>query len=107
MKKSIVFAALISTVSIMAQNAIKYPVTNKGNVQDTYFGTVVNDPYRWLEDDRSTETENWVKAQNEVTYNYLDQIPYRQDLKDRLTKLFNYEKISAPFAKSINFIQKR
>lgn len=80
-----------------AQNKINYPVTKKIDHKDVYFGTEVNDVYRWLENDRSPETEAWVTAQNQTTYNYLDQIPYRQDLKDRLTKLFNYEKISAPF----------
>lgn len=76
---------------------ISYPETQKGTVTDTYFDTQVNDPYRWLEDDRSPETEAWVKAQNEVTYSHLDEIPYRQAMNDRLSKLWNYEKIGAPF----------
>ena len=76
---------------------VDYPETNKVDTTDTYFGEVVADPYRWLEDDRSKETEAWVKAQNEVTFGYLDTIPYREELKERLTKLWNYEKISAPF----------
>jgi len=74
-----------------------YPETKKVDTVDTYFGEEVPDPYRWLEDDRSEETGNWVKAQNAVTFNYLDNIPYRQELKDRLTKLWNYEKVGAPF----------
>ena len=53
----------------------EYPETKKDTIQDTYFGTAVNDPYRWLEDDRSAETESWVKAQNNVTFNYLKSIP--------------------------------
>jgi len=76
---------------------ITYPETSKENVVDTYFDTKVNDPYRWLEDDRSLETENWVAEQNKVTYAHLDEIPYRKTLNDRLSKLWNYEKIGAPF----------
>ncbi|NJY61395.1 S9 family peptidase [Salinimicrobium sp. CDJ15-81-2] len=76
---------------------LEYPETRKGNTVDTYFGTKVEDPYRWLEDDRSAETEAWVKAQNEVTFDYLEDIPFREELKKRLTELWNYEKISAPW----------
>jgi prolyl oligopeptidase len=97
MKKSIIFATLISSVGIMAQNKITYPKTKKIDHKDVYFNTEVIDPYRWLEDDRSAETESWVKAQNVVTYNYLDQIPFRKNIKARMEKLWNYEKISAPF----------
>lgn len=75
----------------------EYPVTKKGDVTDTYFGTTVADPYRWLEDDRSEETMAWVKAQNEVTFKYLSQIPYRNAIKARMEKLWNYERVSAPF----------
>ncbi len=75
----------------------EYPETKKGTVEDTYFETVVKDPYRWLEDDRSTETESWVKAQNKVTFDYLKSIPYRDQLKNQLEKVWNYEKISSPF----------
>lgn len=74
-----------------------YPQTQKGTQVDDYFGTKVNDPYRWLEDDRSSETTDWVKKQNEQTYSYLEKIPFRNDIKARLEKLWNYEKISAPF----------
>ncbi|WP_291725206.1 prolyl oligopeptidase family serine peptidase [Bernardetia sp.] len=75
----------------------EYPETKKDTVQDTYFGTAVTDPYRWLEDDRSTETESWVKAQNNVTFDYLKSIPYREELKNQLEKVWNYEKLSRPF----------
>lgn len=74
-----------------------YPQTQKGEVVDDYFGTTVEDPYRWLEDDLSAETKAWVEAQNEVTENYLAQIPYRSAIQSRLEKLWNYEKFSAPF----------
>ena len=78
---------------------LDYPETKKGEVVDTYFGEEVADPYRWLEDDRSEETGKWVKAQNKVTFDYLDKIPYRKDLEDRLTELWNYEKVGAPFVR--------
>ncbi|NRF40845.1 prolyl oligopeptidase family serine peptidase [Pedobacter foliorum] len=76
---------------------ITYPETKKENIKDTYFGTVVEDPYRWLEDDRAEDTKAWVKAENAVTQKYLAQIPYRKNIKERLTKLMNYEKYSQPF----------
>ncbi len=76
---------------------VNYPTTKKVDTVDTYFGTEVQDPYRWLEDDRSAETEEWVKQQNAATFGYLDKIPFREDLKKRLEKLWNYEKIGSPF----------
>ncbi len=77
--------------------AVDYTQTKKADTIDTYFGTDVPDPYRWLEDDRSEETVDWVKRQNQVTYGYLDTIPFRNELKQRLEKLWNYEKIGSPF----------
>ncbi len=77
--------------------AVTYHPTKKVDTVDTYFGTEVKDPYRWLEDDRSEETGNWVKSQNEVTFEYLDTIPFREELKERLTSLWNYEKVGPPF----------
>ncbi|WP_304133198.1 prolyl oligopeptidase family serine peptidase [Mesonia mobilis] len=77
--------------------ALNYPETKKVDTVNTYFGTEVKDPYRWLEDDRSEETEAWVKSENKVTFDYLNQIPYRDSLKQRLSKLWNYEKVSAPY----------
>ena len=74
-----------------------YPKTTKKPVLDSIFGTTVLDNYRWLEDDKSPETEAWVKAENEVTFGYLSKIPYRAQLKDRLTELWNYEKVGTPF----------
>ena len=74
-----------------------YPKTNKKPVVDSYFGTEIIDNYRWLEDDKSNETKAWVKAENKVTFNYLEQIPYREKLKNRLSELWNYEKIGTPF----------
>ena len=77
--------------------SVTYPKTKKVDTVDTYFGAEVPDPYRWLEDDRSTQTEAWVKEQNTATFGYLEQIPFREDLKDRLEKLWNYEKLGSPF----------
>jgi prolyl oligopeptidase len=64
---------------------------------DTYFGTDIEDPYRWLEDDLSSNTMNWVDSQNEVTFDYLSSIPYRDKLKKKLTKIWNYKKQASPF----------
>jgi len=77
--------------------ALNYPETSKVDTVDTYFGTEVPDPYRWLEDDRSAETEDWVTRQNELTFSYLEQIPFRDQLKKRLEKLWDYEKLGTPF----------
>lgn len=74
-----------------------YPKTTKKPVTETFFGTKVTDNYRWLEDDKSEETKNWVQAENEVTFGYLSKIPYRKEIKNRLSELWNYEKIGTPF----------
>jgi prolyl oligopeptidase len=82
---------------------IVYPPTRKVEQVDDYFGTKVYDPYRWLEDETSPETKAWVDSQNSVTFGYLDKIPYREKLKARLTQLYNYPRISAPFHKGNNY----
>jgi len=76
-----------------------YPEVKEDSVVDDYFGTEVADPYRWLENDTSAETSAWVKAQNQVTFDYLSQIPYREQLKERLTELWNYKKVGVPFSR--------
>lgn len=76
---------------------LQYPQTRKATQVDDYKGTKVDDPYRWLEDDRSAETAEWVKAQNKVSFGYLEQIPFRNQVKQRLEKIFNYPKFGAPF----------
>lgn len=86
-----------ATPQIEPNHSINYPVTRKGDVVEQYFGTDVADPYRWLEDDRSEETAEWVTAENKVTFDYLDAIPYKNKIKSRLEELWNYEKFSAPF----------
>ncbi len=80
-------------------NRIEYPATERENVVDNYFGTEVADPYRWLEDDNSERTAAWVKAQNEVTFDYLSKIPFRDAIRERLTELWDYPKESAPSKK--------
>jgi len=74
-----------------------YPKTKKGETTDNFFGTKISDPYRWLEDDMADDTKAWVGEENKVTENYLSQIPFRDAIKKRLEKLWNYEKFSAPF----------
>ncbi len=75
----------------------KYPVSAKVDTVDIYFGEAVSDPYRWMENDTATQVEDWVQAQNEVTFGFLDKIPYRDQIKQRLEALNNYEKIGSPF----------
>jgi len=97
-KKFLVLLNIGIAMNLMAQDFKgKYPTTKKVNQVDNFFGVNVNDPYRWLEDDLSTDTKNWVETQNKVTFEYLDQIEFRDKLKNQLTELWNYEKISAPF----------
>ncbi len=77
--------------------SIDYPETKKGEVIDTVHGIKIPDPYRWLEDDNAEDTKAWVKAQNDVTFGYLDKIPERDAIKKRLTELWNYERFGTPF----------
>ncbi len=80
------------------QIKVDYPETRKDTtVQDDYFGTIIKDPYRWLENDTTPETKKWVEAENKATFGYLEQIPYRNAIKTRLTEIWNYPKYSTPF----------
>lgn len=105
MKQNILVLLSMFAINLNAQiktlesnkEIIKPPKTKSISHSDSYFGIKIEDPYHWLEDDKSAETESWVKAQNEVTNSYFDQIPYRKAIKQRMTKLWNYEKIGAPF----------
>jgi len=95
---TIVALSLFLLVSCQTEmKKIAYPVTQKVNVADTFFGTSVPDPYRWLENDTAEDVKAWVEAENKLTFGYLDKIPYRQEIRDRLTKIFNYEKYGLPF----------
>lgn len=104
-KYSLLFLAVVSFL-IMAcdkpaeiASAAKYPVAKKVDTVDTYFGVKVSDPYRWMENDTAQETADWVKAENDVTFGFLKNIPYRDRVKKRLEALNNYEKIGSPFKK--------
>ncbi|WP_285569994.1 prolyl oligopeptidase family serine peptidase [Geothrix limicola] len=89
-------AIALGTV-LSAQTPLSYPATRKSDVVEDFFGTKVADPYRWLEDDNSAETKAWVEAQNKVTFGYLEKIPARAKIQERITKLWDFEKFSAPF----------
>ncbi|HPE55245.1 MAG TPA: prolyl oligopeptidase family serine peptidase [Bacteroidales bacterium] len=111
MKRIILPIALIGFLFLMSceqnkQMKIKpapYPVAKKVDTVDVYFGHQVADPYRWLEDDNSPETEAWVNAENEVTFGYLEQIPFRNKIKERLEQIWDYPKYGVPFKEGNNF----
>jgi len=99
-----VFIYLTLALMILVQScqqpvSVNYPETKKGDVTDDYHGTAIADPYRWLEDDKSDETAAWVEAQNKVTFGYLEQIPFRENIKNRLTEIWDYPKYSVTFKK--------
>ena len=93
--KLLLITTMLFTGSAAAQ--LKYPAAATDNVIDDYFGIKVADPYRWLENDSSDATAAWVAAQNEVSSSYLSKIPFRNALKQRLTSLYRYERMGAPF----------
>lgn len=106
MKKVILYSSLILLAACAEPEQkqvnielMPYPQTKKVDTTDDYFGTKIADPYRWLEDDNSEETKQWVEAENKVTFDYLNKIPFRQQMKDRLTEVWNYEKFGVPFKK--------
>ncbi|MBE0712201.1 MAG: S9 family peptidase, partial [Candidatus Aminicenantes bacterium] len=108
MKKMALMFVLLSVALAFAacqKGAAKltYPVTKKVDQVDNYFGTVVADPYRWLEDDNAEEVKLWVVAQNAVTSGYLNKIPFRPKIKARLTEIFNYPRYSSPFRAGENY----
>jgi prolyl oligopeptidase len=109
---------VVSVLAVLGTNAmaqtcpatgapLSYPVTKKVDQQDTYHGTSIADPYRWLEDANSAETKVWVDAQNKVTQSYLGQIPERAAIKERLTKLWNYERYSVPYKEGGRYFYSR
>ena len=101
-------AAALSAFLVTAQETkLKYPETKKGDVTDDYHGTKVADPYRWLEDLDSEETRNWVEAENKLSFGYLASIPARNTIKERLTKLWNYEKYGIPFKEGNRYFYTR
>lgn len=100
MKNPILYLLAFAFMMSCTQKPINYPPTAKGEVKDTYFGTEVEDPYRWLEDDNSAETAEWVKAQNQLTFGYLEKLPFRDQINSRLTELWDYPKYGVPFKKT-------
>ncbi|MBR5166431.1 MAG: S9 family peptidase, partial [Salinivirgaceae bacterium] len=95
--KLIITAALLVLIAQGCQNdKITYPMTKKVDTVDVYFGQQVADPYRWLEDDNSDETAQWVAEQNKLTFGYLEKIPFREQVKKRLEQIYNYQKITRP-----------
>ncbi|MEZ3442021.1 MAG: S9 family peptidase, partial [Alistipes sp.] len=104
MRKMLLFICLAIGLAILLAactrvakiEPLPYPETPRGEVVDNYFGTEVADPYRWLEDDTSAETAAWVEAENAVTADYLEQIPFRNAIRERLTELWDFPKESAP-----------
>src|SRR5687768_14241489 len=97
--RPIITAIAFAICGTVAAAQLQYPKTRKVEQVDTYHGTKVADPYRWLEDDTSEETAGWVTAQNKVTFPYLEKIPYRDELHARVSRLNDYEKYSAPSRK--------
>jgi prolyl oligopeptidase len=91
------------TAALSAQSGFQYPDTRTVDHVDTYHGTKVPDPYRWLEDDTSADTAKWVEAQNKVTFAYLEKIPFRAQLTERLKRLYDYARYSAPSRKGDYF----
>ncbi len=96
--KLFLFFTLMS-ITTLSFSQIKYPDTKKVDQQDDYFGTIVKDPYRWLEDDNSAETKEWVEEENKITQDYLSKIPFREKVKSRLEEMWNYTKYGSPFKK--------
>ncbi|MGP8216120.1 MAG: prolyl oligopeptidase family serine peptidase [Bacteroidia bacterium] len=97
--KLICFAAgVILLISCKNQNQqLKYPLARKVDTVTNYFGTKVPDPYRWMENDTTIERDNWIKAENQLTEDYLSRIPFRDKIKKRIAKLYDYSRCSIPF----------
>lgn len=93
---------LVMITACKQKSSIQYPTTAKVDSVDIYFGHKIADPYRWLEDDNSAETKEWVKAQNKVTNQYLNRIPFKEKIKKRLSEVWTYERLSAPSKKGDN-----
>jgi len=91
-----ILAALLCSSSTLYSQTVSYPKTKKIDFTDTYHGMKVPDPYRWLEDDNSAETKEWVKAENNVTHAYLDAIPFRNKIRERLEKIWNFPRYGTP-----------
>jgi len=92
------FALLLAVVAFVQQTlTLNYPQPPKGDVVDDYFGTKIADPYRWMEDLNSPPVKQWIEAENAVTFKYLDSFPMREELRRRITDLWNYPRVTTPF----------
>jgi len=100
MKLFVYLLAFVLMNACANKPSLDYPLTRKDATKDLYFETEVADPYRWLEDDHSTETADWVKAQNETTFAYLETLPNRDEIRRQLTDLLDYPKHGTPFKKA-------
>jgi prolyl oligopeptidase len=98
---------LLIAIIVGKVHALNYPETKEGDAVDTYHGVQVPDPYRWLEDDNSGETKAWIEAQNKVTFGFLEQIPQRAKIRERLTKLWNYERFNTPIKEGDRYFFRR
>ena len=110
MLRALIYAApalLTLTLLMNAEPPYKYPTTRKSDTVDNYHGTKVADPYRWLEDDHAAETTAWVTEQNTTTQAYFAQIPYRQQLRERMTKFYNYARVTAPTRRGNTYFFRR
>lgn len=104
---ALLWSGCVNRSSSVQKTPLQYPVTARTNVVDDYFGTPVEDPYRWLEDDNSAETKAWVEAQNAVTFGYLSAIPSRGAIKERMTRLLNYERTGLPYRRGGRYFYSR
>src|SRR5260221_4793503 len=103
MKRASLTFLLSLAISVLHAQPLDYPKTPKVDHSDTYFGTVVSDPYRWMENDTAAGVASWVQAESKVTFAYLEKIPFRDQVKARMTKIWNYAKYSTPFREGDNY----
>ncbi len=96
---TVLFLCVMTIIHVSAQTKLHYPERRMSDQKDVYFGHVVADPYRWLEDDNSAETAAWIESQNKLSHNYLNHIPFRNELRQQLENSWNYPKMGIPFKK--------
>ena len=101
--KIILLSSMLFTISLYSQNKIVYPNTRKENVVDNYFGTLVADPYRWMEKIESSEVQQWESQEDKITSDYMNNIPFREKIKNRLTELWNYPRYFEPIKTPLNY----
>src|ERR1044071_393175 len=102
-KKTALMGATILLGSSLFAGEFHYPQARKGDQMDDYHGTKVADPYRWLENPDSPESREWIEAENKLTFGYLEKIPAREKIKERLTELWNFERYGVPHKEGGNY----